>query len=655
MPSAFLVQSALVVGRLSHKTASGITLAAVVALRCEDQHCADRCAHRVPANTGRCNRLLDEQIADAPRPRRRARPRQAACSAISAPTTRVDDERRGIVRSMQLMSDEATGAHARDARETASQLQADPRSRQGRHRHRRRGRPHRDLQSPPASACSATRRGRGHRALARASCCRSSRSKQRSPTSSTRLAARLDDTQVDLARARDAGPAAKDGTSFRGRDRRQQDDAQPAHVSTSSACATPPIARPPKRRCATAKRATARWSSMRPRSSSSRRRPEPLRRRQRERRALLQDGSRGAARRAARTCSARRMQPDGSPSFGVDRAHIERRSRARRRCSNGCSAMRSGNDIPCEVRWVRLPVPDGTADPRQHHRHHRAQAHRAARGRRAARVRENRLAANVDLRVTLEAITRSRSNASAPTAAARIACSMTNGRRLNCAPARDLPPRVRARRWTASPVGGAQRLLRRRRLSAAPGHRRRHRARRAVGERARGRAAAGLRSCWSTLIVASDGRVLGTLALYLRHAAQPGASRLRADGAHDAARRHRDRAAHAEDALRASEARYRRLFDNVMEGVYSSTRDGRFLSVNPALVQHGRLLVAEELLRARPPRRSIGIRRSASRSSCAARARRRSAQRRVPAAAHGRHDADGDRERAASCATSTAT
>ena len=39
----------------------------------------------------------------------------------------------------------------------------------------------------------------------------------------------------------------------------------------------------------------------------------------------------------------------------------------------------------------------------------------------------------------------------------------------------------------------------------------------------------------------------------------------------------------SEGALRASEARYRRLFDNVMEGVYSSTRDGRFLSVNPAL------------------------------------------------------------------------
>jgi diguanylate cyclase (GGDEF)-like protein/PAS domain S-box-containing protein len=41
----------------------------------------------------------------------------------------------------------------------------------------------------------------------------------------------------------------------------------------------------------------------------------------------------------------------------------------------------------------------------------------------------------------------------------------------------------------------------------------------------------------------------------------------------------------AESALRDSESRYRRLFDNVVEGVYSTTRDGRFVSANPALVR----------------------------------------------------------------------
>jgi PAS domain S-box-containing protein len=41
----------------------------------------------------------------------------------------------------------------------------------------------------------------------------------------------------------------------------------------------------------------------------------------------------------------------------------------------------------------------------------------------------------------------------------------------------------------------------------------------------------------------------------------------------------------AEEALRGSEAKYRGLFEAVMEGVYRSTPDGRLVSVNPAFVQ----------------------------------------------------------------------
>ncbi|HTE39502.1 MAG TPA: EAL domain-containing protein [Steroidobacteraceae bacterium] len=52
----------------------------------------------------------------------------------------------------------------------------------------------------------------------------------------------------------------------------------------------------------------------------------------------------------------------------------------------------------------------------------------------------------------------------------------------------------------------------------------------------------------------------------------------------------------AEAALRNSEARYRRLFENVVEGVYSSTREGKFVSVNPALVQMIGCKSAAELL-----------------------------------------------------------
>ena len=51
----------------------------------------------------------------------------------------------------------------------------------------------------------------------------------------------------------------------------------------------------------------------------------------------------------------------------------------------------------------------------------------------------------------------------------------------------------------------------------------------------------------------------------------------------------------AEDALRQSEAKFRGLFESVMEGVYRTTRDGRFLVVNPAFVQMLGYASAEEI------------------------------------------------------------
>ena len=41
----------------------------------------------------------------------------------------------------------------------------------------------------------------------------------------------------------------------------------------------------------------------------------------------------------------------------------------------------------------------------------------------------------------------------------------------------------------------------------------------------------------------------------------------------------------AQDALRASEERHRRLFNQIPVGIYESTREGRFVAVNPSLVR----------------------------------------------------------------------
>jgi diguanylate cyclase (GGDEF)-like protein/PAS domain S-box-containing protein len=105
----------------------------------------------------------------------------------------------------------------------------------------------------------------------------------------------------------------------------------------------------------------------------------------------------------------------------------------------------------------------------------------------------------------------------------------------------------------------------------------------------------GLRACWSSPIVAGNGAALGTLAIYRRQSGTPGrrenelmARMTQLAGIAIERRR-------AEDALRASEAKFRGLFENVMEGVYQTSREGRFLSVNPALVQMLGFDSAEEL------------------------------------------------------------
>ena len=194
-----------------------------------------------------------------------------------------------------------------------------------------------------------------------------------------------------------------------------------------------------------------------------------------------------------------------------------------------------------------------------------------------------RLAANVDLPITLEAITDVVERV-APDSVAAIRMLDENGNRLSLCAGPHVPVEY-ARAMQGIPVAprngscAAAVYLQRQVIVADI-------ARDALWENTREAVlAAGLRSCWSTLIHASDGRILGTLALYFRMPRSP----LRRDFelmarmtqlAGIAIERRR-----AESALRASEGRYRRLFDNVMEGVYSSTREGRFLSVNPALAR----------------------------------------------------------------------
>ncbi|HEY0800139.1 MAG TPA: PAS domain S-box protein, partial [Steroidobacteraceae bacterium] len=106
---------------------------------------------------------------------------------------------------------------------------------------------------------------------------------------------------------------------------------------------------------------------------------------------------------------------------------------------------------------------------------------------------------------------------------------------------------------------------------------------------------AGFRAAWSVPIVASDGQLVGTFAVYR---SQPGIPSSRD---HELMMRMAQIAGiaierrAAEDALRNSESKFRGLFESVMEGLYQTSRDGRILVANPALVNLLGYASAEEL------------------------------------------------------------
>ena len=95
----------------------------------------------------------------------------------------------------------------------------------------------------------------------------------------------------------------------------------------------------------------------------------------------------------------------------------------------------------------------------------------------------------------------------------------------------------------------------------------------------------GIEAAWSFLIHGEGGRVVGTLDAYIGESRAPTTDELDKIGrmarlAGIAIKRQQD-----EDKLRSSEARYRGLFENVVDGVYIASRDGDIITANPALVE----------------------------------------------------------------------
>ncbi len=274
-------------------------------------------------------------------------------------------------------------------------------------------------------------------------------------------------------------------------------------------------------------------------------------------------------------------QPDGTPSGELARSYIERALTGEVPVFEWVHCDAFGNEIPCEVRLVRLPasnrqlVRGSITDITE-----RKRAELLVGGEK--RVFE-RMAANVDLSVTLQSLIEAVERVATDCICAirllepdRSTLTLCVGPKLSQEygeAMKSVPVAIRNGSCAAAVY------LERQVIVADI-------ARDALWENRRKVAlAAGLRACWSTPIRASDGHIVGTLALYFRSPRSPSGrdfelmSRM-TQLAGIAIERRR-----ADDALRASESQYRGLFDNVIEGVYSSTCEGSFVSVNPALVR----------------------------------------------------------------------
>jgi diguanylate cyclase (GGDEF)-like protein/PAS domain S-box-containing protein len=95
----------------------------------------------------------------------------------------------------------------------------------------------------------------------------------------------------------------------------------------------------------------------------------------------------------------------------------------------------------------------------------------------------------------------------------------------------------------------------------------------------------GLKACWASPMFSSEGKVVGTFAMYCREVCAPKEQdwqlmTMATQLAGIAIERKR-----AEEALRQAEEKYRSIFENAVEGIFQSTPEGQYRIVNPMLAR----------------------------------------------------------------------
>ena len=276
-----------------------------------------------------------------------------------------------------------------------------------------------------------------------------------------------------------------------------------------------------------------------------------------------------------------KMQPDGTPSFGIRRGHIERALDGEHPTFEWTHKDSTGKEFPCEVRFSRMPSGKD--------KHIRASISDIAERKRNETLTyaENKVlemvAAGTSYDRTLRSVCRFVERVGDGLKAAIMVLDDKN-QTMSVEQAPSLPDplklcldfvKVDAESVTCGSAvyHGKDRIVAD--IATEAGW----------GPHIREVEKHGIAAVWSFLLYGAANRVIGTMDVYANESREPSTDELdklsrMARLAGIAIKRQQD-----EEKLRSSEARYRGLFENVIDGVYIASREGELVTANPALVE----------------------------------------------------------------------
>lgn len=276
-----------------------------------------------------------------------------------------------------------------------------------------------------------------------------------------------------------------------------------------------------------------------------------------------------------------RMQPDGSPSFGVHRGFVDRALNGEHPVFEWLHKDSGGSPIPCEVRFSRLPSADckllrvsitDISDRKRNEEFAHAQN----------KILEM-IAASTPFDRTMLAVCRCVEKISGGMSAAIMRLDIKN-QTLSVEQAPKLPEKFKValdfiRVGEGSIACGVAVFQNKEKIVANIAD---DKAWTSIHSLAKNH---NFRAAWAFPVYGAAGRIIGTLDVYLDQAREPSTDELdkltrMARLAGIAIKRQLD-----EEKLLSSESRYRGLFENVVDGVYIASREGDIVTVNPALVE----------------------------------------------------------------------